>query len=284
MISKSIKIEADIELNLSHFTPQAKSNSPVLIFVHPTGFVSNMFATVVAHLRGFNCFALDLRSHGASGKGDVTNWTYLANDLKTVFRELKSITGHKKFYGIGISSGSSALALHASKFSEDFRALYLCEPIVFPPDANLSTREFLANSARNRRDIFDSKEMVFERFSSKGALSNLNKSALALYAEYGFSEIEQGVTLNCSKKDEEAIYLSGDKNNVYSSLKDIKVQTNIVYGEISNTISKEFANEIASQIPHATVEELPQVGHFTLFENPTLGAHSITRFIRENKL
>jgi pimeloyl-ACP methyl ester carboxylesterase len=282
VISNSFKVKSDINLNITHFTPQADQSQPVIIFIHPTGFVSNMFATVVAHLRGFNCFGLDLRSHGASDRGNVTDWAFLGNDLVSVFNALKKRTGHEKFYGVGISSGSSTLALHASKHSEDFHALYLCEPIVFPPDADLATREFLANSAKNRRDTFESKEIVFERFSSRGALASLDQSSLALYAEYGFKEISEGVTLCCNKEDEEAIYLSGSENNVYEILSEIKVKTHIIYGEISNTISNDFAKEIAGRIQDSSVEELAGVGHFTLFENPTLGAESITRFIRDN--
>ena len=86
----------------------------------------------------------------------------------------------------------------------------------------------------------------------------------------------------CNKEDEEAIYLSGSENNVYEILSEIKVKTHIIYGEISNTISNDFAKEIAGRIQDSSVEELAGVGHFTLFENPTLGAESITRFIRDN--
>lgn len=283
MISKAFKIKSDINLNIVNFTPDADKDAPVILFVHPTGFVCNMYAPLVAHLRGFNAFGLDMRSHGASDRGEVSDWSYLGTDLTSVFDELKLRTGHKKFYGVGISSGSSALALHASKNSEDLIALYLCEPIVFPPNADLSTREFLANSAKKRRDIFDSKESVYERFSTKGAFSTLDKSTLAFYAEYGFKEVEDKVTLCCNKQDEEAIYLSGSENNVYEILSSISVPTNIVYGSISNTITPQFAEELASKIEHSKTEELLGVGHFTLFENPSLGAKSITRYIRENQ-
>lgn len=283
MISKTFKIKSDINLNIVNFTPDADKDAPVILFVHPTGFVSNMYAALVAHLRGFNAFGLDMRSHGASDRGEVSDWSYLSKDLTSVFDDLKLRTGHKKFYGVGISSGSSALALHASTNSDDFIALYLCEPIVFPPNADLTTREFLANSARNRRDTFDSKEIVYERFSTRGVFSTLAKSSLAFYAEYGFKEVDAKVTLSCNKLDEEAIYLSGSENNVYEILEKISVPTNIVYGGISNTVSAEFAGELASKIKHAKTEELPGVGHFTLFENPSLGARSITRYIRENQ-
>ena len=126
MIIKNYCVKSDLELNLIHFTPEANIDAPIIIFIHPTGFVSNMYATVAAHLRGMNIFGLDLRSHGASEKGNVSDWAFLGNDLFSVFESLKEKTGQKKFYGVGISSGSSALALHASKHSADYHGLYLC--------------------------------------------------------------------------------------------------------------------------------------------------------------
>lgn len=281
MISKNYKVKSDIALNLIHFTPNAQESDPVLLFIHPTGFTSSMYGAVAAHLRNMNIFALDLRCHGTSERGNVKDWAFLANDLVSIFNFLKTKTKHEQFYGIGISSGSSALLLHASKHSEDFKALYLCEPIVFPPDTDLSTREFLANSAKNRRDTFESKLFVYERFSTRGALSALNKSCLALYSKYGFKNKGDEVTLACKKEDEQDIYLSGSENNVWQILHLIELRTQIVYGEISDTMNFNQATAIAAQMPNSGVECLSTVGHFTLFENPIQGAKSITSFIRQ---
>jgi pimeloyl-ACP methyl ester carboxylesterase len=283
VIVKNYEIKSDLTLNLSHLTPDSNNKAPILLFIHPTGFTGNMFSSVGAHLRNMNIFTLDLRSHGASQRGDVSNWHFLAKDLTSVFDFLKNLTGQNKFYGIGISSGSSALALHASMHSDDFHGLYLCEPIVFPPNADLSMRDILSNSAKNRRANFDSREMVYERFSSRGALSNLNKSSIALYAKYGFKTDNEEVTLRCNKEDEEAIYISGTSNSLWDSLKSIKIRSNIVYGELSNTMDPKKAEEIAGQIPNSTTECLKGVGHFTLFENPTFGAESISSFIAQDK-
>jgi pimeloyl-ACP methyl ester carboxylesterase len=281
VITKQYRVKSDLLLNLIHFTPEANDTDPVLLCIHPTGFTSSMFACVAAHLRDMNIFGLDLRSHGDSERGDVTNWAFLAQDLKPVFSFMKEKTKHNKFFGIGISSGSSALLLHASKYSQDFKGLYICEPIVFPPKADLSTRELLANSARYRKDTFETKENVYERFSSKGTLSALDKSCLASYAKYGFHEKDGKVTLSCKKEDEEAIYLSGSENYVWDALASIRVRTQIVFGTKSDTMNLQKATEISHQIANSKVESLANVGHFTLFENPTIGAKSISSFIRE---
>ena len=280
MISNKYKIYSDIELSITHFTPHANKNVPTVICIHPTGFVSDMYASLAAHLRNINIFSLDLRSHGNSQQGNVKDWSHLGNDLFAVFDFLKRFTNQNKFFGVGISSGSSSLAMHAAKYPNDFHGLYLCEPIIFPPDTELKNREFLALSARNRRDTFKNSLEVYERFSSRGVFSTLDRSTLALYSKYGFKKNDSGITLKCKKEDEESIYNSGTSNDVWRKLKSITARTIIVYGEKSNTMNKKQATEIAAQIPNSKIEMHKNVGHFTLFENPTLGAESIERFIR----
>ena len=93
MITKNYEIKSDLTLNLSHLTPDSNNKAPILLFIHPTGFTGNMFSSVGAHLRNMNIFTLDLRSHGASQRGDVSNWHFLAKDLTSVFDFLKNLTG-----------------------------------------------------------------------------------------------------------------------------------------------------------------------------------------------
>lgn len=246
---------------------------------HPTGFCGLVFASVVAHLRGVNAYAIDIRSHGYSERGDVTKWELFGNDLESAFAEISQRSGHKKVIGVGISSGSSAHILNAAKNPDFYRGLYLCEPILFPPGSDIDHREFLADSARRRRESFESRDEAYFNYSSGGGFSKLSSSALALYCTHGFENFEGGITLRCNKQDEEAIYLSGAANNVFESLSKIEVPTRIIYGEFSKTVNVTQANLYASQLNNATVEELRNTGHFTLFEKPYAGAMSIRNFL-----
>jgi len=272
-------INSDGTIRVHHLTPNADPSDRVAIFCHPTGFCGLAFASVAAHLHGLNIFAIDMRSHGYSTRQDVTSWSGFARDIQAAFEYISSSTKTHKFIGIGISSGSSAHILNAQKFPDLYSGLYLCEPILFPPGADLKDRDFLADSAKKRRDFFISRDEAFNKYKDKGALSALNPSALALYCTHGFKSIDDGVTLSCSKEDERAIYLSGGANGVYEALSEISVPTKIVYGASSTTIDLQRAELIASNMKNASVEELKNAGHFTLFEQPYTGALSITRFV-----
>src|SRR5690606_16876442 len=110
-------------------------------------------------------YGIDFRSHGQSELGDVSDWNGFQRDVDCAFEKISQHSGHSSFIGIGISSGASAHILNSAKNPELYEALILCEPILFPPDADLSTREMLALSARKRRSDFESRDEVYTRFS-----------------------------------------------------------------------------------------------------------------------
>lgn len=279
MITPHFDVHSDVRIRVHHFTPMACKTDPVVVMCHPTGFCGLVFASVVAHLRGLNIYAIDVRSHGYSDRGNVNEWDLFGQDLVSAFSKIKDRSDHNKFVGIGISSGSSAHILNSAMNHELYSGLYLCEPIMFTPDSDLANRGLLAESARNRRERFESADDAYFKYLSRGALSKLSPSALALYCVHGFKDTTRGIQLRCSKVDEEAIYLSGGANGVYDSLSKIKVPTRFVYGEHSKTVNSEQAEIYSSQIQGSTTEMLAGTGHFTLFENPYLGAKSITTFI-----
>ena len=240
-------VKSDGNIRVHHFTPNAEKAALVAVFCHPTGFCGLTFASVASHLRGLNVFAIDMRSHGYSSQADVTSWDGFANDINIAFEYISKVTNAHRFIGIGISSGSSAHILNASKHPDLYSGLYLCEPILFPRGADLKDRDLLAKTAQRRRENFASRDDAFKKYISRGALSALNPSSLALYCTHGFRNIEDGITLSCSKEDEESIYLSGGANRVYDSLPQINVRSKIVYGEYSTTIDSEYAKMIASR-------------------------------------
>lgn len=281
MIIPYFDVKSDVRIRVHHFTPNAEKNSPVLVFCHPTGFCSLVYASVVAPLRGFNVFGIDFRSHGYSERGNVENWSGFAADLDAAFTEIKLQTKNEKFIGVGISSGSSAHILNAEKNPSLYAGLYLCEPILFPPGADLTARDQLAKSARKRKNTFVSADEAFINYTTKGGFSSLSPSAIALFCTHGFEPRGDEISLRCKREDEEAIYLSGSANGVFDALHSIQSKTKIVYGEFSNTINKQSAQFIADQMNDASIEEMHSTGHFTLLEDPYQGAKSISAFIAD---
>lgn len=279
MIIPRLRVQSDSSIVIYHFTPKASAESPVLVMCHPTGFSAGLYSSVVSHLRNMNVYGIDFRSHGLSGRAPTDDWSGFQRDVNAAFTEIKHHSGATQFVGVGISSGSSSHILNAQEHPDLYIGLILCEPIMFPPGADLSHREMLATSARKRRSDFTSRNDVYKHFKDRGGLSHLSPSALALYSLYCFEEQGDHVTLRCKKEDEEAIYLSGAANGVFEALDSICVPTVIVYGETSDTVNCTFAELISSHIPGSRVEELHGTGHFTLFEDPLAGAALITRFM-----
>lgn len=242
-----------------------------------------MYACVAPHLSGFNIFGIDLRSHGLSERGDVSKWEGFSRDVSAACEKILDFTNSEKLIGVGISSGASAHILNASNNEAFYEALVLFEPILFSPQDELAGREKLAESARNRRSTFSNRQEVFERFTNRGPFKNFSPSALALYAQYGFKESEDGVELACNKKDEETIYLSGSKNGVYDAMRALKIPSLIVTGEHSKHVSQQTLTEVSQQMRDANTTIMENVEHFTLFENPVLGAQIIDEYLKSTQ-
>lgn len=280
MILPRFFVESDIKISVTHLTPSASKADPVVVLCHPTGFCANIYSSITAHLRNINAFAIDMRSHGFSERGDVTEWTGFAKDLEQACKRILEITGVKKIIGVGISSGASAHILNAASNKDLYAGIYLSEPILFPPGMDLSSRAALADSAKNRRDTFSSRDEAYNRYSERGPLSKLSKSALALYCTHGFKDAEEGVTLCCKKEDEEQIYKSGSANNVFDALKEVDCPSVIAHGELSTTVDRNHAELIGRELKSLEVKTLDNVGHFTLLEDSVMGAAEITEFIK----
>ncbi|HMS24321.1 MAG TPA: alpha/beta fold hydrolase [Acidimicrobiia bacterium] len=282
MTFPSFDVDGDVRIRVHHFTPDADKNAPVVVMCHPTGMCALMYEPFVRHTSGVNFFAMDTRCHGESARGDVTDWAGFEHDTSAVIAAVLERTKHSKVVGLGISSGASAHLLNAATSRDMYRGLFLCEPIAFSADTDLSTRAALISSAERRRSTFESFDDALKRFSAGGPLSHLDSDCLELYCRHGFKpkgEHEE-ITLCCAPEDEAAIYRSGPVNGVFTILSHVEAPTLVIYGAKSTTFNEESARNLARKIPRAHYKELENAGHFTLFENPRLGADYFMDFMQ----
>lgn len=282
MTFPSFDVASDVRIRVHHFTPDVDENAPVVVMSHPTGMCALMYEPFVRHTSGVNIFAMDTRCHGESARGDVTDWDGFRRDTHAVISTVLERTKHNKVIGVGISSGSSAHLLNAATSREMYSGLFLCEPIAFPPDADLSTRDDLISSTERRRNTLDSFDDALRRFSAGGPLSHLDSECLELYCRHGFKSKgdREEITLCCTPQDEAAIYRSGPDNGVFEILPQVEAPTLIIYGAKSETFTDEYARSLAGKIPRAHYKALADAGHFTLFENPRQGADFFMDFMR----
>jgi pimeloyl-ACP methyl ester carboxylesterase len=114
-------------LALGRRLPRAHPRRPPVLLVHGIAMNRQAFDFGVERYslsaflarEGFDCFALDLRGHGASRKGPSRRWTldtYLGEDLPAALDAIRDATGSSEVLYVGHSQGAilgmAACALH----------------------------------------------------------------------------------------------------------------------------------------------------------------------------
>jgi pimeloyl-ACP methyl ester carboxylesterase len=252
-------------------------DGPPLLFAHATGFHGLVF-TPLANLLGdrFHAFALDERGHGDSGLAPAMNfeWHGLARDVLATVDGL----GATRPFGVGHSGGGAALLLAEQARPGTFAALYCFEPIVFPP-GTLSGEPRdnpLSQSARRRREVFDSRGEAFDNYASKPPFDRLAPPALRAYVDHGFADLEDGgVRLKCRGETEARVYEQSWTHDAYEHLPEVRCPVTVACGAMSDTFGSSVVDALVQRLPRGRGEVVSGVGHFGPLEDPALLARSI---------
>lgn len=250
---------------------------PALLFAHATGFHAKVWLPIATQLAdSFRCYAVDMRAHGDSRASLPLgfNWQQFGRDVWAV---IEGLGLPQPLYGVGHSKGGAALMLAEYDHPNTFEALYCFEPIVFPKahtDKAAATENPMAQGARKRRHIFDSRHQAYENYASKPPFKALDPAVLRAYVDYGFNDLPDGtVELKCRGNDEAVIYGTSGTHGLFEHLSEMKVPVTVARGEESHTGAA--SNLIAEALPNGTLEEHPEVGHFGPLEDPTRFAQRI---------
>jgi pimeloyl-ACP methyl ester carboxylesterase len=251
---------------------------PDVLLAHATGFHGLVWRQLAGHLDGYHRWAPDLRGHGdasAPGSGSF-EWEGFADDVLAVVDAL----GLVRPFGVGHSKGGAALLLAEQRRPGTFRALYLYEPVVFPPDLAMNGGENpLAAGAARRRDAFDSYEAAYENYASKPPFDVLDPDALRDYVEHGFTAEDDGtVRLKCEPANEAQVYRMGGRHEAFDHLGEVRCPVTVARGAATDFGPGAFAPRIAAGLPDGVLEEFPELGHFGPLERPATVAAAIRRF------
>lgn len=254
---------------------------PVLLFAHAAGFHGRVWAPLADHLTDrFRCVALDARGHGESGP-PVTPafcWQELALDVLAVVDALEL----EHPYGVGHSSGGTALLLAEEERPGTFAGLYCFEPVVVPaePPLGRDPDNWLAAAARRRRDTFASCEEAYQHYAGRASLVGLDPAALQAYVSYGFDGLPDGsVRLKCQPEHEARIYEMATAHDCFGRLAEVRCPVMLACGGESEACLPGPAREIAARLPRPSTEELPGLGHLGPLEDPATVAASIARYV-----
>lgn len=248
---------------------------PPLLFAHATGFHGRVWEPLAKHLPQFTKWSLDMRAHGdyTAPVDRALEWEGFADDVLAVVDAL----GLERPYGVGHSKGGAALLLAEQRRPGTFRALYLYEPVVMPPEyaTGHNPDNHLSDGARRRRDTFDSIEDAVANYASKLPFATLHPDALRVYVEHGFAATDDGlVTLKCRPADEAEVYAHGPAHQAFLELGSVRCPVTIALG-VEETVPAIFGRAIADNLADAVVESIPTLAHFGPLEDPEFVAGSI---------
>lgn len=245
-------------------------NGPPLLLAHATGFHGRVWGPCASHLPEFHAYAPDLRGHGDSVVPDATTyaWSGFADDVLAVVDAL----GVDHLVAAGHSKGGAALLLAEQRRPGTFAALYLFEPIVFPPAVIAASGDrpnALAEGARRRRPLFDSFDAAYDNYAAKPPFDSLHPDALRAYVDFGFEPQDDGtVRLKCKPEVEAEMYAMGAHHDAFDHLAEVTCPVTVAAGFEIPMSPASFAEPIAARLPHGRVERHPDLGHFGPLEDP----------------
>jgi pimeloyl-ACP methyl ester carboxylesterase len=252
---------------------------PPALLVHATGFHGRVFVPLARSLRDrLRCIAPDLRGQGESGvpAGLDFDWVGFGRDVLAAVDAL----GLEAPVGIGHSCGGAALILAEQARPGTFSSLYCFEPVVFP-SADPPPREVyepLAKGARQRREVFGSREEAYANYSSKAPLSTFDPEVLAAYVEFGFEDLPDGtVRLLCRGENEARIYENGFRHPGFSRLGEIACPVVVAGGAASYDFTPAVLELLVDRLVLGRLEVLEGLGHFGPLVHPAVVAESVIR-------
>jgi pimeloyl-ACP methyl ester carboxylesterase len=259
----------------------ATPSPPTLLAVHATGFHGRVWSPFARHLP-WRCWAPDLRGHGASplppsSAADIAqdqapvDWERFADDVLAVADDLigtgDAEAGH--LLGAGHSMGGAALLLAEARRPGTFAALYVFEPIVFPPGVSGDgPASSLARGARRRRRQFGSRSEARANYAAKAPLDALDPDALDAYVAGGFVADEDGsVILACEPEIEAAVFEQGFRHRAFERLGAVRCPVTVACGRPDPGPAR-LAPAVAAGLPNAELVTHGRLGHFGPLEDP----------------
>src|SRR5829696_6225604 len=254
----------------------------VVLIAHATGLCGPVYMQLAHELRpSFRVVAIDFRGHGNSGRSSSYSWDRTAEDLNAVVSYLDC----ERVHGFGHSMGGASLLLAQRNDASVFASLFLYEPIVRterdPEDEQVSNQNVLAQGARRRRDVFESRAEVMFRYASKPPFNQVEAGALAAYVEHGFRQDADGkVRLQCAPEVEAAMFEFG-RLSILEDSERLRAPTVVAVGRDRAGINEaRMGPPLAEALPNATLRRYEHLGHFGPLQDPWSLARDITRLAR----
>jgi lipase len=262
----------------------SESGGVPLVFAHATGFHGRVWDTIIAHFPAHPAYALDLRGHGRSRAGPITDWRLLASDVAE-FLEQSSLSGA---VGIGHSMGAHTLLQVAADRPEAFARLVLFDPVILAPEfygagEPLYTADNPHPAIRRKRD-FASAEAMIERFAARDPYDLFDPRVFEDYCRHGLvpAASGEGLELACAPEVEASVYASSRSNGgILEAARRVDIPVLVVRAQMTSL--NDFKSsptwpELAKVLPQGVDLYRPDMTHFHPFQDPADAARIIGDF------
>ncbi len=269
-----------IDLAVHHWPAPDGGRAP-LVFAHATGFHGRVFDAIIEHFPTYPAYAIDLRGHGQSGGGPISDWRLVADDVAGFIDQ----AGLHGAVGIGHSMGAHTLLQVAADQPDAFTRLVLFDPVILAPEYYAATEQFFTadnpHPAIRRKRDFASAEAMIERFRERDPYCLFDARVFEDYCRHGLvpAASGEGYELACTPEVEASVYASSRSNGaILEAARGVEIPVLVVRSlatSLTDFKSSPTWPELAAILPNGTDLHRPDHTHFHPFEDPTDAARII---------
>lgn len=247
-------------------------NGPEVVFCHATGFHGRYWDPICRRLADrYRCITIDLRGHGDSEipPGLEMVWRGMSDDVLAV----ADAFGLHDVRAVGHSMGGCSLLMAESRRPGLLHRAWLCEPIVMPeareeyfpttPDGDNQ----MVVRAQRRREVFDSRDAVVERYASRPPFSAVDPEMLRAYVDHAFRDQADGTVILKCRREVEADVFAHSQTDMFERLDRITTPVTVA-GSGDGDGPALIAPVIAEQLPNGRFEYFGDLTHFAPLEDP----------------
>jgi pimeloyl-ACP methyl ester carboxylesterase len=250
-----------------------------LLFLHATGFHARLWEP---YARRFaperRVIALDQRGHGESDKPATGyRWEAFADDLVGFLDALDL----RDVDAVGHSMGGTVIAAAATAGTRRIARAVLLDPVLIPgsPLPEPAWDNLLASGARKRRDVWGSREEMFQALRTKSIFAAWEEEFVRLYVDHGVGDRPDGlVELRCPRDVEATIFSLAVLSDGFGFLERLAAPTLLVRGAESPSLPPASGAEAMRRLPNGRLVSVERSGHFVPQERSALVTDAIAGF------